>query len=294
MMPAAPPPTTRRRLWTIPCGRHLLELGSRTLIMGVVNVTPDSFSDGSPNTDTVVAHALRLAADGADLLDIGGESTRPGAQPVPQDEELERVLPVIQALASRARIPLSIDTSKAVVARAALEAGAHLVNDVTALRGDPAMSSVIAQHHAPVILMHMAGTPQTMQRAPRYDDVAAEVCAFLSEAMTRAAAHGIDRERILLDPGIGFGKALEHNLALIAQLASLASLGRPLVIGPSRKSFLGQLTGRPVEERVWGTAAAVAIAAWQGVAIVRVHDVAAMRDVVRVVDALQGGVRASD
>ena len=272
----------------MPCGRHTLVLGRRTLLMGVVNVTPDSFSDGGQcmTVETAVARSVALEAAGADLLDIGGESTRPGAVPVSAEEELRRILPVIAALASRIRIPVSIDTSKAAVAHAALDAGASLVNDVTALRDDAAMAAVIAEAESPVILMHMQGAPMTMQRQPAYDDVVTDVRHFLADAMERAIALGIDRERILLDPGIGFGKTLEHNLALLAQLPSLEALGRPLVVGPSRKSFIGELTGRSVEERVWGTAGAVAVAAWQGAAIVRVHDVAAMRDVARVVDAV--------
>ena len=202
------------------------------------------------------------------------------------------MLPVVKLLAERAHVPLSVDTSTAAVARAALAAGAALVNDVTALRGDAALAAVVAEAGVPVILMHCRGAPQTMQRDPYYADVVAEVRQELADAVARAAAAGIPRDRVLVDPGIGFGKTLAHNLALLAQLPSLAELGCPIVVGPSRKSFIGQLLDRPVEERVWGTAGAVAVAAWQGAAVVRVHDVAVMREVVLVVDAAAGRGRS--
>lgn len=272
----------------ISCGDRTLTFGPRTLLMGVVNVTPDSFSDGARflEAEAAIRQALELEQVGADVLDIGGESTRPGAAPVSAEEELRRVLPVIESLARRVNVPLSIDTSKAQVARAALTAGASLINDVTALRSDPAMAAVAAETKAPVILMHMQGTPQTMQAQPHYDDVVTEVRSFLAEAIERATQQGIARGQLLIDPGLGFGKTLEHNLTLLAQLPMLSELGRPIVVGPSRKSFIGQLTGQPVDRRVWGTAAAVALAAWLGAGMVRVHDVAVMRDVVRVVDAV--------
>ncbi len=275
-------------MWAVPFRGGTLQLGQRTLLMGVVNVTPDSFSDGGQHRapEAAIRHGLDLVAAGADLLDIGGESTRPGAAPVAAEEERGRVEPVIAALTQQTSVPISVDTSKAAVAYAALAAGASLVNDVTALRGDPAMAAVVARAHVPIILMHMHGTPQTMQQDPRYNDVVAEVLTFFQEAIARATDSGIARELVWLDPGIGFGKTLEHNLQLLAHLPTLATLDRPLVVGPSRKSFIGQLLDRPVEQRLWGTAGAVAVAAWHGAAIVRVHDVAAMRDVVRVVEAI--------
>jgi dihydropteroate synthase len=249
-------------------------------LMGVVNVTPDSFSDGGRflEPETAVAHGLRLEAEGAQILDIGGESTRPGASPVAAENELGRVLPVIDGLrAAGARAQISIDTSKAAVAQAALEAGATMVNDVTALR-DPDMAAAVAEAQADVCLMHMPGDPRTMQIDPHYDDVVSEVKAFLSERLRRAVAAGISEERILLDPGIGFGKTVEHNLELLARLDELVDLGRPVVIGTSRKSFLGRLTGRPVDERVPATIASCVIAFERGATVFRVHDVAPVRD----------------
>jgi len=269
----------------------------RPLVMGVLNVTPDSFSDGGRylRPDAAIRRAEQLAAEGADLIDIGGESTRPGSQPVPLEEELRRVVPVIRTLAGRVRVPISIDTSKAEVARQAVEHGAAMVNDVTALHGDPRMAEVVARAKVPVILMHMRGTPRTMQRAPRYRDVVAEVRTFLADARRRAEHAGIPRERILLDPGLGFGKTVAHNLLLLRHLDELVALGQPVVIGPSRKSFIGRTleaevvapparrdTSSPAwsvparsDERLAGTLACVAAAARQGVHIVRVHDVKA-------------------
>jgi dihydropteroate synthase len=248
-------------------------------LMGVVNVTPDSFSDGGLHLDpgAAVAHGLALREQGADILDVGGESTRPGAEAVDAVGERERVLPVVEALAA-AGARVSVDTSKAAVARAALEAGARYVNDVTAL-GDPVMPEVVASAGATCCLMHMLGTPRTMQRDPRYDDVVSDVKAFLEERMRFAVSAGIAEERIHLDPGIGFGKTLEHNLELLRRLDELTVLGRPLVIGTSRKSFLGRLTGREdPRERVPGTIATSVLALERGASIFRVHDVAAVRD----------------
>lgn len=284
-------PLPARPHWRLPWRGGVLTLGERTLLMGVLNVTPDSFSDGGQFLDpaAAVTQALALQTAGADIIDVGGESSRPGAIPVSAAEELQRLLPVITALTQQLRIPISVDTTKAVVARAAWQAGAAFINDITALQGDPDMAAVVADTGAPIILMHMVGTPQMMQQDPHYDDVVAQVSQSLREAVERAVAAGVDRARILLDPGIGFGKTLAHNVALLAQLPALAALGHPLVVGPSRKSFIGQLTGQAVGERLWGTAGAVAIAAWQGAAIVRVHDVSVMRDVVRVVDGIAVG-----
>jgi dihydropteroate synthase len=250
-------------------------------VMGVVNVTPDSFSDGGLYADagTAIAHGLELEAEGAGILDIGGESTRPGAEPVPAAAERQRVLPVIEGLRERGvTAQISIDTSKADVASAALDAGASLVNDVTALRGDPAMAGLVAGRGVPCCLMHMLGEPRTMQDDPRYDDVVAEVKAFLEARLAFAVASGIPEERILLDPGIGFGKTAAHNLELLARLDELVALGRPVVIGTSRKSFLGRITGRAVEDRLAATIATNVLAYERGARVFRVHDVAPVRD----------------
>jgi dihydropteroate synthase len=259
--------------------------------MGIVNVTPDSFSDGGRffETGAAVEHALRLADEGADLLDIGGESTRPGAVPVAPDEEIRRVLPVIKSLAGKIRIPISIDTSKAAVARAALKAGAEIVNDVTALAGDPDMAATVVATSAGVILMHMQGNPQTMQDAPRYQDVVSEVARYLSDRVAWAADRGIPIQRTVIDPGIGFGKTNEHNLALLTHLPDLERLGRPVCLGVSRKRFLSKLAGgeRVESERLAGSLAVACFAAIQGTAqILRVHDVRDTRDAVRVCRAL--------
>jgi dihydropteroate synthase len=250
-------------------------------VMGIVNVTPDSFSDGGLYTDAAaaVSHALELEADGAGILDIGGESTRPGADPVPEDEERRRVVPVIEGLHQRGvRAQISVDTSKATVAAAALDAGATLVNDVTALRGDPAMAELVADRGAQCCLMHMLGEPRTMQHDPRYDDVVSDVKAFLEERMTFAVNEGVPEARILLDPGIGFGKTAEHNLELLARIDELVALGRPVVIGTSRKSFLGRITGRTVGDRLSGTIVTNVLAYERGARVFRVHDVAPVYD----------------
>ncbi|MBX5470092.1 MAG: dihydropteroate synthase [Thermoleophilaceae bacterium] len=261
------------------------------LIMGVVNVTPDSFSDGGRwlDPDAAVAHAHELAAEGAAFLDVGGESTRPGAEPVPEGEELRRVMPVIERLVAEGAPPISIDTHKAAVARAALEAGARLVNDVSAFRFDPSMAQVVAEHGADCCLMHMLGEPRTMQRDPRYDDVVSDVKAFLEERLAFAVSEGIAEERVWLDPGIGFGKTVDHNLELLRRLDELAAIGRPLVIGTSRKSFLGRITGRDVGERLAGTIATNVIAYERGARMFRVHDVRAVADALRVAAATVTG-----
>ncbi|MBA3328336.1 MAG: dihydropteroate synthase [Solirubrobacterales bacterium] len=259
-------------------------------VMGVVNVTPDSFSDGGEWLDPVaaVAHGRRLAAEGAAMLDVGGESTRPGAEPVTEAEELRRVVPVLEGLAgSSAR--LSIDTSKRAVAAAALDAGATIVNDVTALRGDPAMAALVGERGCDCCLMHMLGEPRTMQRDPRYDDVVSDVKAFLEERLAFAVAAGIDEQRVWLDPGIGFGKTIDHNLQLLARCGELVALGRPLVIGSSRKSFLGAITGREARDRVPGTIATNVLALAKGASVFRVHDVAAVHDALAVAAATLRG-----
>ncbi|MBI3821634.1 MAG: dihydropteroate synthase [Planctomycetes bacterium] len=260
--------------------------------MGIVNVTPDSFSDGGQfvHTDTAIAHALELVRQGADLLDIGGESTRPGSQPVPLADELARVLPVVTALTKQTSVPISIDTSKADVASACLQAGAHIINDVTGLTGDPRMADVVRDFGAGVVVMHMQGSPATMQVAPKYDDVIADLSRYFSERLQTLTTHGIAREAIVLDPGIGFGKTRAHNIKLLADLAKFQQLGRPVCLGVSRKGFLGKLLDRPVEERLAGSLAAAAYAlADNAVQILRVHDVAAHCDLVRVWEVLRAG-----
>jgi dihydropteroate synthase len=255
--------------------------------MGVVNVTPDSFSDGGLFLDpeAAIAHGLELAEAGAEILDVGGESTRPGAEPVGAEEELRRVVPVIQGLQGSR---ISVDTSKAAVAAAALDAGAEIVNDVTALRGDPEMASLCAERDATVVLMHMLGQPRTMQEDPRYEDVVAEVKAFLGERLEAAVAAGIDEERVWLDPGIGFGKTAAHNMELLRRLGELRELGRPLVVGTSRKSFLGKVDGSPADQRLGGTIASSVLAASEGADVLRVHDVAEMRQALAVAAAILG------
>ena len=260
-----------------------------TQLMGVVNVTPDSFSDGGLYLDpeAAVAHGRELAAAGAEILDVGGESTRPGAEPVGLEEELRRVIPVIQGLAA-AGCRVSVDTSKAAVAAAALDAGAEIVNDVTALRGDPEMADLCAERGATVVLMHMLGEPRTMQEDPRYEDVVADVKAFLPERLGTAVAAGIDESRVWLDPGIGFGKTGAHNMELLRRLGELRELGRPLVIGTSRKSFIGMVDGSPADQRLGGTIATSVLAAAEGADVLRVHDVAEVRQALAVAAAVLG------
>jgi len=269
------------------CRDRTLEL-SRVHVMGILNVTPDSFSDGGLYFDLpkAVARARAMAAEGATILDIGGESTRPGAESVSADEELRRVLPVVEQLKDDHLI-LSIDTLKSAVARAALEAGAHIVNDVTALRGDPDMAATIAEFGAGVVLMHMQGTPRTMQVNPAYDDVVAEITAFFEDRRACALRAGIKDAQIVFDPGIGFGKTVEHNLILLRRLGEFQKLCRPILVGPSRKSFIGKVLGLDIENRLEGTAAAVAAAVLAGASIVRVHDVRAMARVARLSEAIR-------
>jgi len=251
----------------------------RVLIMGILNVTPDSFSDGGRflSPDAAVERALAMEKEGADIIDVGGESSRPGAEPVPVEEELRRVLPVLERLRGKLRIPISIDTTKAEVAEAALRAGASIVNDISALRFDPAMAPLVAKFGAGLVLMHMLGTPKTMQQAPHYEDVVTEVRDFLAERAQYAQSQGIPREAIAVDPGIGFGKTVEHNLELLRRLPELVELGFPVLVGPSRKSFIGAILGLGVEERLEGTLAACAVAVVRGANILRVHDVKEVR-----------------
>jgi dihydropteroate synthase len=256
-------------------------------LMGIVNVTPDSFSDGGLYLDpeAAIGHGEELVRDGAGILDVGGESTRPGAQEVSAEEELGRVQPVIEGLAGGEAV-VSVDTSKLAVADAALQAGAEIVNDVTALRGDPEIGRLCAERGAGLVLMHMQGTPRTMQESPVYDDVVDDVKAFLAERMQVAVSAGVEEERVWLDPGIGFGKTLEHNFELLRRLGELRSLGRPLVIGTSRKSFIGKLDGSGPGDRLGGTIASSVLAAAEGADVLRVHDVAEARQAIRVAEAI--------
>lgn len=272
-------------------GGRTFAFGQRTYLMGVVNVTPDSFSDGGRylGVEAAVAHGLQLAEAGADILDIGGESTRPGARRVSAEEELERILPVIRGLRERTQVPLSVDTTKAAVAREALQAGAVLVNDISGLHFDPELPRVVAEAGAACCLMHVQGTPETMQQAPAYADVVEEVLTWLEQGVERAVAAGVPRERLLVDPGIGFGKTLGHNLFLLRRLGELRLLGLPVLVGTSRKSFLGRLTGdKPASERLAATLGSVAAVAASGEAdLVRVHDVAEVKDALAVADAVR-------
>jgi dihydropteroate synthase len=259
------------------------------LLMAVLNLTPDSFSDGGrfQDADHAVNDALEMVHDGADIVDIGGESSRPGAEPISLEEELRRVTAVLMKLAKRVPIPISIDTTKSEVARRCLDLGASIVNDISALRDDPAMAEVVRHYRAGVILMHMRGVPATMQIHPSYTDVVEEVYNFLRSRTETAVNCGIDPDRIAIDPGLGFGKRLEDNLTLLGHLSLFNGLGRPLVVGPSRKGFLGALLQRPVLEREWGTAAAVAVAVLNGANVIRVHAVAEMRQVIRVAQSIR-------
>lgn len=283
----------RRKTFRLKLKSRTLALGERTLVMGVLNVTPDSFSDGGKFVDVraAVKYALEMERDGADFLDIGGESTRPGSEGVSAKEELRRVLPVMERLRGKLRIPISIDTQKAEVAEAAAKGGAEIINDISALRTDPEIAGVARRYKLPLILMHMRGKPRTMQKGSFARDVVRDVNRGLREAVARARKAGIARSQIILDPGIGFGKSYAQNCELLARLTELAGLGYPLLVGTSRKAFIGALLGsakkpRPPEERLWGTAATVAASIFGGAHIVRVHDVAEMAPVARMADAV--------
>jgi dihydropteroate synthase len=273
--------------WRLP--DRVLTLGRRPLVMGIVNVTPDSFSDGGQfsSTDAAVAHGLKLIQHGADLLDIGGESSRPGAMAVPVEEELRRVLPVVERLAGQSTVPISVDTYKAEVASACLAAGARIINDITALTGDPAMPETARASRAGVILMHMQGTPATMQIAPAYENVVRDILHFFEARLQVLSDLGIAREQLAVDPGIGFGKKHEHNLELIARLDEFLQLGRPICLGVSRKGLLGKALDRPIERRLAGSLAVLCYAMSRGaVQIIRVHDVEETRDVVTMFEAI--------
>ncbi len=270
-------------------GNYWFEWGKRTYIVGVLNVTPDSFSDGGlyNRVDKALKHAESLIEAGADLLDIGGESSRPFSKPVPVEEELSRVIPVIKAIRKHFDIPISVDTYKAKVAEEAILEGANLINDISALRFDPKMKEVVANHKVPVILMHMKGTPQTMQINPFYEDVIKEIKEFFFERIKVAEDAGIKREKIILDPGIGFGKRFEDNLRIIKEVNSFFELGYPIMLGPSRKSFLGQILNKEPRERDIGTMAVVALAAYKGVHLIRVHNVEMACDTIKVIQSIR-------
>jgi dihydropteroate synthase len=272
----------------IKLGRRTVDLGRRTHVMGILNVTPDSFSDGGRFLDPAVAldHAVAMAGEGADFIDIGAESTRPGARPVPAREQLARLTPVLRAVKKRVKLPVSVDTTSAKVAQAALREGADMVNDVSALSGDPRMPAVVARFGVPCILMHMKGRPRTMQRNPKYQDLMAEITGFLTTALARGEQAGIERTQMLVDPGIGFGKTITHNLEILRRLAELQTLGVPVVVGPSRKRFIGTVLDVSADERLEGTIAACVMAAANGANILRVHDVKPVARALKLADAI--------
>lgn len=272
------------------CGRFSLSLGERTHLMGILNVTPDSFSDGGKfvHVDSAIEHAFQLVREGADIIDVGGESTRPGSCPVSMQEEIDRVVPVIQGLASSIEVPISIDTYKAQVAREAIYHGASIVNDISGFSFDEQMTDVVAKSNVGAIIMHIKGTPMSMQRDPHYESVTGEIIEFLQKQIERGLQSGISKDRLVVDPGIGFGKRLEHNLEILRRLQEFKVLGCPILIGTSRKSMIGELLSVPVAQRLEGTAATCAVAVMNGAHICRVHDVLAMSRVVRIVDAVMG------
>jgi dihydropteroate synthase len=266
-----------------PTGR--LDFSAGCLLMGILNITPDSFSDGGQffDTEKAISHGLKMAADGAAIIDVGAESTRPGCEPVSADEQIKRAIPVIKSLSKKINVPISIDTYNYNIAKASLEAGAAMINDITAL-SDCAMAELAAERQVPIVLMHIQGTPKTMQAEPKYNDVVSEVLSFLLERAKRAEQFGIPKEQIFIDPGIGFGKTLEHNLLLLKNIDKFVETGYRVLVGPSRKAFIGKITGKEnPADRIFGTAAAVALCAAAGVSILRVHDIAQMIDVVKTV-----------
>jgi len=281
-----------RNTYELNWSNYHLSLGKRTSIMGVLNVTPDSFSDGGLffQRDKAIAQGEALSAQGADLLDIGGESTRPFSDTTSIEEEIQRIVPIIRELVKRITIPISVDTYKSVVAKAALDAGAGMVNDISALGFDSGMGKVIAEYRVPVILMHIQGTPRDMQVNPKYDHLLRDIHRFFVERIAWAQDQGIAQNHLLIDPGIGFGKTFDHNLTLIKRMDYFKDLDQPIVLGPSRKAFIGKITGQEPLNRDWGTAATLVIGAWQGVHMVRVHNVAAAKEVLAVVDALREAV----
>jgi len=282
---------TDKAVFTLDLPGGSIDLGGRPRIMGILNVTPDSFSDGGRYiaTETAVEHALKMVESGAEIIDIGGESTRPGAASVSEAEELRRVVPVIAALSEKTGVPISIDTTKYGVARESADAGASIINDITALRNDPKIAELAAERGLPLILMHMQGEPRTMQNAPHYDDLMNEIAEFLRSQIEQAVATGVKREQIIIDPGIGFGKTAEHNLTILQQLAELKSLRQPILVGASRKSTIGLITGKPASNRLSGSLAAAGMAMLGGAHILRVHDVDETLAFVKVVESIRQG-----
>lgn len=277
-----------RARFTIRCGDHTLELGGRTLLMGTINVTPDSFSDGGRfyKTDQAIKQGELLASEGADILDVGGESTRPFSNSVGVEEELQRVIPVVSQLAKSTSLPISIDTCKGQVASAALDAGATMINDISGLRYDPELAQLAAKSQVPLVLMHMQGSPRTMQLEPNYGSLLSEIIGFLEERIQFACEAGVSRDQIIVDPGIGFGKTVHHNLLLLKHLDALATLGRPILLGTSRKSFIGAVLDKEVTEREPGSWATVCAGIIKGAHIVRVHEVTTCRQIADMVDAI--------
>jgi dihydropteroate synthase len=278
-----------RTRFTLRCRKKILPLGTRSLVMGVLNVTPDSFSDGGLfyDREKAVAQGLRMAEEGADLLDIGGESTRPGSKTLLTEEELRRVIPVIESLAKRIDVPLSIDTTKADVAQRAIEAGAEIVNDISGLRFDPALARVAAKANVPLILMHIRGTPETMQRDVHYDSLFSEILLSLKDSIRRAESAGVDPNQIVIDPGIGFGKTMEQNLLLVKHLSEFRVLGKPILLGTSRKAFLGKILDAEATDRLEGTLSSIAIGVFNGAHIIRCHDVRQAEKTMAVADAIR-------
>lgn len=275
--------------FTLRCRRKTFHLGEKTLLMGILNVTPDSFSDGGLylDKDRAVAQGLRMVEEGADILDIGGESTRPGSKPLGLDEELRRVLPVIERLAKETDVPISIDTYKSAVARRAIEAGAEIINDISGLHFDPELARVAAQEDTPIVLMHIRGRPETMQKDIHYDSLFSEIITYLHEAIQRAESAGVDPEQIVVDPGIGFGKTLEHNLLILKYLSEFRVLGKPILLGTSRKSFIGKILDTSPDQRLEGTLSSIAIGILNGAHIIRAHDVLQAKRAIAIADAIR-------
>ena len=276
---------------TIRCKKTVFHLDERTHLMGILNVTPDSFSDGEMffAPDRAISHGIELASQGADIIDIGGESTRPGAKPLPRDEELRRVIPVIEGLSAKVDVPISIDTYKSFMAEKAIEAGAQMINDISGLHFDPKMADVAARYEVPIVLMHIKGTPEVMQLDVHYDCLLTEIMEYLEESIEVAEGAGVDANQIIIDPGIGFGKSAEDNLRIIYHLAELKSLGKPIMLGTSRKSFIGKILNAEVDQRVEGTLASISAAIMNGANILRVHDVGPARKATQIVDAILRG-----
>lgn len=279
---------SQRKGFLLKIGQRVLDLYTRSYLMGVLNVTPDSFSDGGRffKLEEAVKQGLKLAEEGADIIDIGGESTRPGSEPVPIDEELRRVIPVIEELYKEIQVPISIDTYKSRVAKEALDSGALMVNDISGLRFDPEMKKVVAEYDVPVILMHIQGTPRNMQENPKYDNLIGNLKSYLKDSISIAEEAGISEDKIIVDPGIGFGKTLDDNLRILKNLSEFRSLGKPVMIGVSRKSFIGKILDLPTDKRLEGSLAALAVAIMNGANILRVHDVKESKRVAKLVDAI--------